>query len=169
MFRTSSEKYVQPIWKICSSNWIKSPGIGVKIKTCLKPPPRIVILCSGLQQKIPRSPTPRPGTGRPASWPERNGAVRRFAPLRPSIVKDVNYLVVEPTHLKNMRKSNWIISPKFRGENTFWIGISWSNHYLDDHPMTCKWLIRMVIVSPLHGVIPLFNGRTPWLVNRGWS
>jgi len=30
----------QPIWKICSSNWIISPGIGVKIpKRYLKPPP----------------------------------------------------------------------------------------------------------------------------------
>ena len=27
-----------PIWKICSSNWIISPGIGIKIKTYLKPP-----------------------------------------------------------------------------------------------------------------------------------
>ena len=24
--------------------------------------------------------------------------------------------------------------------------------------MTCKWLITMVIVSPLNGVIPLING-----------
>ena len=30
--------------------------------------------------------------------------------------------------------------------------------YLEDHPMTCKWLITMVIVSPLNGVIPLPNG-----------
>ena len=30
-----------------------------------------------------------------------------------------------------------------------------------------KWLITMVIVSPLNGVIPLINGRTSWLVNRG--
>ena len=30
----------QPIWKICEpSNWIISPGIGVKNKTYLKPPP----------------------------------------------------------------------------------------------------------------------------------
>ena len=28
----------QPIWKICSSNWINSPG--VKIKNIKKPPPR---------------------------------------------------------------------------------------------------------------------------------
>ena len=30
--------------------------------------------------------------------------------------------------------------------------------YLEDHPRTCKWLIAMVIVSPLTGVIPLING-----------
>ena len=30
----------QPIWKICSSNWIISPRIGVKIKKYLKPPTR---------------------------------------------------------------------------------------------------------------------------------
>ena len=30
---------------------------------------------------------------------------------------------------------------------------------LEDHPMTCKWLITMVIVSPLSRVIPLPNGR----------
>ena len=30
--------------------------------------------------------------------------------------------------------------------------------YLEDHPMTCKWLITMVIVSPLSRVIPLPNG-----------
>ena len=28
----------QPIWKICSSNWIISPGFGGENKTCLKPP-----------------------------------------------------------------------------------------------------------------------------------
>ena len=27
------------------------------------------------------------------------------------------WLVVEPTHLQNMRKSNWIISPGIRAEN----------------------------------------------------
>ena len=32
--------------------------------------------------------------------------------------------------------------------------------YLEDHPMTRKWLITMVIVSPLTGVVgPLPNGR----------
>ena len=30
--------------------------------------------------------------------------------------------------------------------------------YLDDHPMTCKWLIAMVIVGPLSRGIPLPNG-----------
>ena len=31
--------------------------------------------------------------------------------------------------------------------------------YLEDHPRTCKWLITMVIVSPLNGVVgPLPNG-----------
>ena len=31
--------------------------------------------------------------------------------------------------------------------------------HLEDHPMTCKWLITMVIVSPLTGVVgPLPNG-----------
>ena len=29
----------QPTWNICSSNWIISPGIRVKIKDILKPPP----------------------------------------------------------------------------------------------------------------------------------
>ena len=38
--------------------------------------------------------------------------------------------------------------------------------YLEDHPRPCKWLISMVIVSPLNGLIPLPNGRTSWLVNR---
>ena len=34
--------------------------------------------------------------------------------------------------------------------------------------MTCKWLITMVIVSPLTGVVgPLPNGRTLWLINGG--
>ena len=30
--------------------------------------------------------------------------------------------------------------------------------YLEDHPRTCKWLITMVIVSPLSRVVPLTNG-----------
>ena len=39
---------------------------------------------------------------------------------------------------------------------------------MEDHPRTCKWLITMVIVSSLCRVIPLPNGRTPWLINRGY-
>ena len=32
-------------------------------------------------------------------------------------------------------------------------------HFLEDHPSGCKWLITMVIVSPLTGVVgPLPNG-----------
>ena len=30
--------------------------------------------------------------------------------------------------------------------------------YLEDHPRTCKWLITMVIVSPLNVFFPLING-----------
>ncbi len=30
--------------------------------------------------------------------------------------------------------------------------------YLEDHPRTCKWLIAMVIVSPVSGIIPVING-----------
>ena len=39
--------------------------------------------------------------------------------------------------------------------------ISWkwlAGTYLEDHPMTCKWLITMVIVSPLSRVVPLISG-----------
>ena len=37
------------------------------------------------------------------------------------------------------------------------------NFILEDYevsiiPMTCKWIITMVIGSPLYGVIPLING-----------
>ena len=32
--------WFQPLWKICSSNWILSPRIGVK-KDCFKPPPSL--------------------------------------------------------------------------------------------------------------------------------
>ena len=42
-----------------------------------------------------------------------------------------------------------------------WLGGTWEmgNPYLEDHPMTCKWLITMVIVSPLTGIVgPLTNG-----------
>ena len=38
------------------------------------------------------------------------------------------WLVVEPTHLKNMRKSNWIIFPG-KGENSKNI---WNQHLVDD-------------------------------------
>ena len=36
-----------------------------------------------------------------------------------------------------------------------WYGL---NNHLEDHPSGCKWLITIVIVSPLNGVIPLING-----------
>ena len=46
---------------------------------------------------------------------------------------------------------------------------SWSYHsllngvqHLEDHPMTCKCLITMVIVSPLTGEGPLPNGLNGW-------
>ena len=45
----------QPIWKICSSNWITSPIFGVKIKKiCELPPPRICI--HQVQQLLAPSP-----------------------------------------------------------------------------------------------------------------
>ena len=39
VFILSSWWLNQPIWKICSSNWIISPSIGVNINKYLKPPP----------------------------------------------------------------------------------------------------------------------------------
>ena len=43
----------------------------------------------------------------------------------------------------------------------------WTRRYLEDHPMTCKWLITMVIVSPLRiGLFP-FQMALFWLINRG--
>ncbi len=36
---------------------------------------------------------------------------------------------------------------------------------LEDHPMTCKWLITMVIVSSRNRGGPLPNGRYLWLIN----
>ena len=40
--------------------------------------------------------------------------------------------------------------------------------YLEDHPMTCKWLITMVCFRPPTGLVgPLPNGRTPWLLDGG--
>ena len=39
------------------------------------------------------------------------------------------------------------------------VGVKLVPTYLEDHPMTCKWLITMVIVSPLTRVVgPLPNG-----------
>ena len=43
-------------------------------------------------------------------------------------------------------------------KNNGFYGIHVGNIYLEDHPMTRKWLITMVIVSPLTGVSPLPNG-----------
>ena len=41
-------------------------------------------------------------------------------------------------------------------------------HCLEDHPRTCKWLISLVSKSPNWGcLLPLPNGRTPWLINGG--
>ena len=40
--------------------------------------------------------------------------------------------------------------------------------YLEDHPMTCKWLITMVIVSPLRiGLWDPFQMAFSWLINPG--
>ena len=41
-----------------------------------------------------------------------------------------SWLVVEPPRLKNMRKSNWIISPDFRGEHKKYL----SCHHLASLP-----------------------------------
>ena len=38
----------QPIWKICSSNWVHLPQIGVKINKNMKPPPSPVFMSHGL-------------------------------------------------------------------------------------------------------------------------
>ena len=46
--------------------------------------------------------------------------------------------------------SKWLVSPIYK---PFCFG---DFKYLEDHPMTCKWLITMVIVSPLR--IGLFPG-----------
>ena len=35
-------------------------------------------------------------------------------------------------------------------------------HYLEDHPMTCKWLITMVNISRVVGPLP--NGLYKWLL-----
>ena len=40
--------------------------------------------------------------------------------------------------------------------------------YLEDHPMTNKWLITMVIVSPLRiGLWDPFQMAVSWLINKG--
>ena len=39
-----SNWWFQPIQKLCSSNWITSPQIGVNIKKYLKPPPSIIYI-----------------------------------------------------------------------------------------------------------------------------
>ena len=39
-----------------------------------------------------------------------------------------------------------------------WCLLSLVGKCLEDHPSYRKWLITMVIVSPLTGVIPLSNG-----------
>ena len=52
-------------------------------------------------------------------------------------------------------------------ESNGWIPDPLGN--LEDHPMTCKWLITMVIVGPLTGVVgPLPNGLYKWLINGGY-
>ena len=40
--------------------------------------------------------------------------------------------------------------------------------HLEDHPSGCKWLVTMVIVSPLNGVIPLIYKLPKWLINGGY-
>ena len=49
---------IQPIWKICSSNWIISPRIGVKTKKYLIPPPRPQI--EPFFPKFQKNPDPPP-------------------------------------------------------------------------------------------------------------
>ncbi len=36
--------------------------------------------------------------------------------------------------------------------------VSYNDSYLEGHPRTGKWLVTMVIVSPLRRVVPLPNG-----------
>ena len=47
----------QPIWKICSSNWIISPRIGVNIKIYMKPPPSFFLVDYHSQQACRGFPT----------------------------------------------------------------------------------------------------------------
>ena len=42
-----------------------------------------------------------------------------------------------------------------------------TGHYLEDHPSWFQWLITMVNKSLKDRVVPLPNGRTPWLINGG--
>ena len=71
------------------------------------------------------------------------------------VVYPIIYGVLGPSHVVV-----WDVLPStvyFRGGS-----------YWEDHPMTCKWKITMVIVSPLSRVVgPLPNGRTLWLRNGG--
>ena len=71
------------------------------------------------------------------------------------------------------------------GHNVFfWNNQGWSNDlkesrsmglepeqilvYLENHPMTCKWLITMVIgKSPKDRVGLVVNGRASWLIDGG--
>ena len=43
-FPNKTSWWFQPIWKICSSNWVPLPQVGVKIKIFELPPPRKVCL-----------------------------------------------------------------------------------------------------------------------------
>ena len=97
----------QPLWKICSSNWIISPGIGVKIQM-FETTTKLSIIDMTVRDHTP------PKTN---ECPLKNAATGRlrfiFWVMAP-FLGDIRSLVggFSPTHLKNMRKSNWIISPK---------------------------------------------------------
>ena len=43
----------------------------------------------------------------------------------------------------------------------------WDSPRWIKHPITCKWSITMVIVSPLTGVIPFYMAWTSWLISGG--
>ena len=53
----------QPLWKICSSNWIISPNFGMNIKKYLKLPPSYYSL-----QNIPKNPWKQPPISAPRMW-----------------------------------------------------------------------------------------------------
>ena len=53
-----SSWWFQPIWKICSSNWIISPGKGEN-KKCLKPPPSFASKRWAINKRSLRSYNPR--------------------------------------------------------------------------------------------------------------